>query len=1089
PAGGQAASISAQNVTNNITSANLAYVTSVIANSTPALLSMTYNLPLANIIPDVSSFTVIVNNVARSVTAIAISGSQVQLTLASSVVYGDIVTVAYTKPGTNPIQTPSGAQAESITAQSVTNNVTTVIPLYVSSVIQNASPSLLSMTYNLALANIVPAATAFTVMVNNVARTVASVAISGTNVQLTLASPVINGDVITVAYTKPSRNPLQTSSGGQAATITAQNVTNNVNPNNPSYVSSVIQNATPSLLTVTYNLTLANIVPDVSSFTVLVNNILVTINSITISGTDVLLNLSNPVHFGDVITVAYSKPASNPLQTSSGAQASSIIAQVVTNNVTTVIPVYISSAIENATPSLLTLKYNLTLANIIPSASAFTVRVNNVTRAVTSVTVSGSNVLLTLVNPVINGDIITVAYTKPSTNPLQTSSGGQAASISAQSVTNNVNPVNPVNPSYVSSAIENATPSILTMTYDLTLANIVPSVSAFRVTVNNVVRSVTRITVSGTNVLLTLASPVVYGDVITVAYTKPSRRPLQTSSGGQAASITAQSVTNNVIPVNPGNPAYISSVIENATPSLLTMTYDLSLANIVPDISSFTVSVNNINETITYIAVSGTNVLLTLANPVFYGDVITVAYTKPATNPLQTSSGGQAESLTAQQVTNNVSTLIPVNPNYVGSVIKNATPSVLEMIYDIDLADIVPDTSSFIVQVNSVNLNIDTVVISGTSVLLTLASPVVYGDVVSVSYTKPDINPLQSVSGTQASSISDQPVDNQVSFINSPPVIVINYDANNYSGFIGEINASTSYDINGDSLSFEWTPPANVEVSSLDGSTIQFLAPMVKEADTIKFILNVSDGQSVTTQTVFVNILPYKPELSVSKLKNVTASDNYGDNYPYNIIDDNLETIWSTDDIEPWLILALANPVQVGYFELAFQKGQRRASYFDIYASKDGLSWDPILLNASSSTFASGYQIFDMPDEKASRGYSFIKLVGQGNAEDSWNSYSEFKVFGKQYIEEVKMNVYPNPANDIVNISLKYPTASSTDGSIVVSNVVRIFDSSGRLVLEKPMDPGTSKLQIPINLQSGIYIIQMTSGWLTVAANKLIVIH
>jgi hypothetical protein len=130
-----------------------------------------------------------------------------------------------------------------------------------------------------------------------------------------------------------------------------------------------------------------------------------------------------------------------------------------------------------------------------------------------------------------------------------------------------------------------------------------------------------------------------------------------------------------------------------------------------------------------------------------------------------------------------------------------------------------------------------------------------------------------------------------------------------------------------------------------------------------------------------------------------------------------------------------------------------------------------------------------MPNEKASQGYSFIKLVGQGNAEDSWNSFSEFKVFGKQYIEEVKMNVYPNPANDIVNISLKYPTASSTDGSIVVSNVVRIFDSSGRLVLEKSMDPGTSKIQIPINLQSGIYIIQMTSGWLTVAANKLIVIH
>jgi hypothetical protein len=76
------------------------------------------------------------------------------------------------------------------------------------------------------LANIVPAASAFTVMVNSAARSVSSVAISGIAVRLTLASPVMNGDVVTVAYTKPATNPLQTSAGGQAATITAQPVIN-----------------------------------------------------------------------------------------------------------------------------------------------------------------------------------------------------------------------------------------------------------------------------------------------------------------------------------------------------------------------------------------------------------------------------------------------------------------------------------------------------------------------------------------------------------------------------------------------------------------------------------------------------------------------------------------------------------------------------------------------------------------------------------------------------------------------------------------------------------------------------------------------
>ena len=102
-----------------------------------------------------------------------------------------------------------------------------VIPVYTGSVIGNTTPSLLEMTYNVSLANIVPAASVFTVKVNSVIRSITSVAISGTKVQLILASPVVNGNLVTVAYAMPSANPLQTTSGGQAATISAQPVVNN----------------------------------------------------------------------------------------------------------------------------------------------------------------------------------------------------------------------------------------------------------------------------------------------------------------------------------------------------------------------------------------------------------------------------------------------------------------------------------------------------------------------------------------------------------------------------------------------------------------------------------------------------------------------------------------------------------------------------------------------------------------------------------------------------------------------------------------------------------------------------------------------
>jgi uncharacterized repeat protein (TIGR02059 family) len=104
------------------------------------------------------------------------------------------------------------------------------LPVYVSSVIGNATPSILEMTYSLTLANIVPAASAFTVTVGGVARTVNSVAISDKKVLLTLSIAVVKGDAVKVAYTKPETNPLQTADGLQAASLTtAQVVTNNVN--------------------------------------------------------------------------------------------------------------------------------------------------------------------------------------------------------------------------------------------------------------------------------------------------------------------------------------------------------------------------------------------------------------------------------------------------------------------------------------------------------------------------------------------------------------------------------------------------------------------------------------------------------------------------------------------------------------------------------------------------------------------------------------------------------------------------------------------------------------------------------------------
>ena len=130
------------------------------------------------------------------------------------------------------------------------------LPLYISSVIENATPGRIDITYDLDLANIVPAPSAFTVRVNSVTRSVNSVAISGNIVQLTLSTPVVYGDVTTFSYTRPAINPLQTPEGGLAASLTSRNVTNNVAPGIfliPTVGTSVVTAIASTSATITSN--------------------------------------------------------------------------------------------------------------------------------------------------------------------------------------------------------------------------------------------------------------------------------------------------------------------------------------------------------------------------------------------------------------------------------------------------------------------------------------------------------------------------------------------------------------------------------------------------------------------------------------------------------------------------------------------------------------------------------------------------------------------------------------------------------------------------------------------------------------------
>ena len=312
--------------------------------------------------------------------------------------------------------------------------------------------------------------------------------------------------------------------------------------------------------------------------------------------------------------------------------------------------------------------------------------------------------------------------------------------------------------------------------------------------------------------------------------------------------------------------------------------------------------------------------------------------------------------------------------------------------------------------------------------------------------------------------------------VNAAPVPVVNSLPATYSGFQGILNASGSYDPNNNKLTYTWVVPKNVPVSASTGPIIRFLGPVVDASRKIEFTLNVNDGKTTESKIIPVEILPYQPELIAAEVVKVEASGFQIPNYPYNIVDDNISTMWAASGIDHWVILELKEAFSIQHVKVAFSARPNQETIFDVYGSEDKETWEPILLKSKSCAFSGNLQVFDFPPSKTVKEFKFVKLVGQGNAIDAWSYYLKFKIFGYGHrnptsYEEQPVKIYPNPATDFINVLIE-------DAAMMPDNI-RIVSLSGKIMFEDVINPDVKEFRIPIDLFRGIYIIQMAEGNLT----------
>ncbi|WP_265659382.1 SwmB domain-containing protein, partial [Verminephrobacter eiseniae] len=395
----------------------------------------------------------------------------VTLTLSRAVENLEQVSVSYTKPTTgNVVQDAVGNDAANFTDQTVNNETPDTTPPALittgtSAPKANGTQLVLSYTEANSLDPVtLTGNTGFTVTSASpgstpITVTSASVNAANKTVTLTLSRPVDNLEQVSVSYTKTTTgNVVQDAAGNDAVDFTDQAVNNETPDTTPPALittgaAAPKVNGTQLVLSYTEanGLNPAALTGNAGFTVTSVAGTPITVTSAIVNAANktITLTLSRPVENLEQVSVSYTKPTTgNVVQDTAGNDAVDFAGQAVNNETPdTTAPVLITTG--NSAPMVngtqLVLSY--TEANSLDPAAltgnaGFTVTSSSpgstpITVTSASVDAANKTITLTLSRDVVNGEVVSVSYTKPTTgNVVQDAAGNDAADFADQAVNN-----------------------------------------------------------------------------------------------------------------------------------------------------------------------------------------------------------------------------------------------------------------------------------------------------------------------------------------------------------------------------------------------------------------------------------------------------------------------------------------------------------------------------------------------------------------------------------------------------------------------------------------------------------------------------
>ena len=753
--------------------------------------------------PAASDFTAEVDGESADLSsgsAVTLSGRTVALQLATAVRELQDVTVTYTDPtggdDTNAIQDAAGNDAADLIDHKVTNASTVldqVAPLF-QSVAMSTDGATITLTYDEILdGDSGPATANFQIMVQGERRDVSTATVTGKTVELRLASAITTGQTVTVTYNDPTvgiddLNAIQDRAGNDAASLINAGVTNTSEVSDstaPKFVRAVMSSDGRSI-TLTYDEVLDDgNRPGTTDFTVTVDDVSAEPSQVSLSGRTVLLQLGTGVQSLQDVSVSYTDPTGdddpNAIQDVAGNDSTSLINQMVAN-ASTVLDEF-APEFQSATTSSDGAKIILTYDEILDSANKpatanFEITVQGEARGASTVTVIGKTVELGLGSAVTTGQVVTVSYTDPTdgvddTNAIQDRAGNDAATLTAQDVSNDSGTADSTAPTFVRAVLA-SDGWALTLTYDEVLDDVnEPATTDFAVTVDGDSQAISTVDVRDREVLLFLGGLVPSLKDVKLTYTDPSANndanAIQDPAGNDAVSLVDQSVTNASTVLDERAPQFEdATTTSDGTKIILTYDEVLNSEN-EPAAGNFEIRVQGEPRDVSTVTVSGKTVELGLGTAITTGQVVLVSYTDPThgvddTNAIQDRAGNDAIDVYRHDVTNASTVADTRAPRFVRAAMSS-DGGTLTLTYDEVLHDTNrPSTGDFAVTVAGSAADVSSVNVSGRAVLVGLVSAVTAGQDVKVTYTDPstdnDANAIQDPAGNDAVTLTNQSVAN-----------------------------------------------------------------------------------------------------------------------------------------------------------------------------------------------------------------------------------------------------------------------------------------------------------------------------------------